>query len=86
MGNINYPFEMRPLSEQEGSGWLISFPDLPGCISDEDMPEEAINNGKDALNCWLKACKEAGREIPESAHSASGKFIPSFLKACMYDW
>lgn len=65
MNEIDYPFEMCPLSDDEGGGWLISFPDLPGCISDGDTPEEAIQNGKDALNCWLLACKESGRAIPK---------------------
>lgn len=28
---MQYPFEIRPLSAEEGLGFLISFPDLPGC-------------------------------------------------------
>jgi len=27
-------FEIRPLSEAEGSGDLVEFPDLPGCVAD----------------------------------------------------
>ncbi len=64
MNTIQYPFEMRPLTGEEGNGWLITFPDLPGCMSDGDTPEEAIKNAKDALDCWLIACKEMGRPIP----------------------
>jgi len=75
MSNIEYPFEMRPLSEQEGSGWLITFPDLPGCMSDGETPEETIRNGQNALACWIQACKEAGREIPRPGELISGKFI-----------
>ena len=30
-------------------GVLISFPDLPGCISDGDTIEGAIKNGTDAI-------------------------------------
>ncbi|EAR21647.1 type II toxin-antitoxin system HicB family antitoxin [Nitrococcus mobilis] len=72
---FDYPFEMRPLSEEEGGGWLISFPDLPGCASDGETPEEAIINGRDALEAWIAAMKESGREIPKPDGAPSGKFI-----------
>ena len=81
MSIINYPFEMRPLSKEEGNGWLITFPDLPGCMSDGETPEETIRNGKDALECWIQACKEAGREIPLPGESTSGKFITRIPKS-----
>nr|VFK29703.1 MAG: antitoxin HicB [Candidatus Kentron sp. MB]VFK33846.1 MAG: antitoxin HicB [Candidatus Kentron sp. MB]VFK76434.1 MAG: antitoxin HicB [Candidatus Kentron sp. MB] len=60
----NYPFELRPLLEDEGGGWLVMFPDLPGCMSDGETREEAMANGKDALAAWLLAAEETGREIP----------------------
>ena len=48
----DYPFELRPLTKAEGGGWLITWPDLPGCMSDGATPEEAIENGKDAFAAW----------------------------------
>ena len=39
----DYSFEIRPLSEEDGGGFLITFPDLPGCMSDGETPEEAIH-------------------------------------------
>nr|MBA2492712.1 type II toxin-antitoxin system HicB family antitoxin [Gammaproteobacteria bacterium] len=72
---FDYSFEMRPLSEEEGGGWLITFPDLPGCISDGETPEEAIGNGKDAVVAWVAAMQESGREIPKPGEAPSGKFI-----------
>ncbi len=78
---LEYPFEMRPLNEAEGGGWLISFPDLPGCISDGETPEEAIENGKDAMACWIQASKEAGREIPNIGERSSGKFVTRIPKS-----
>jgi len=70
-----YPFELRPLAEEEGGGWLITFPDLPGCMSDGETPEEAIANGNDALKAWIAAAQEAGREVPQPGSLPSGKFI-----------
>ena len=72
---FNYPFEARPLAPEEGGGWLISFPDLPGCMFDGETPEEAMANGKDALGAWLGAMREAGKPIPDPGKPASGKFI-----------
>ena len=81
MNKIEYPFEMKPLSEKDGGGWLIIFPDLVGCMSDGETPEEAIENGKDALECWIQACKEDGREIPGPGDSSSGKFMTRIPKS-----
>ena len=44
-----YPFEIKPLTEEEGGGYLISFPDFNESISDDETPEEAIKNGFDVL-------------------------------------
>src|SRR6185436_432768 len=48
-----YPFQIRPLTVDEGGGYLIEFPDVPVCISDGESPEEAIVNGRDALKSCL---------------------------------
>lgn len=39
--SIEYPFEIRPLSEDDGGGYAVTFPDLPGCRSDGGTPEQA---------------------------------------------
>ena len=70
-----YPFEIRPLGEDEGGGWLITYPDLPGCMSDGESPEEALGNGRDALAAWLQAARESGREVPHPGEPPSGKFV-----------
>src|SRR6266540_4077266 len=63
--NISYPFEIRPLSKDEGGGYSISFPDLPGCWSDGATPEEAIENGRAALASWLAVAQEFSDELPK---------------------
>lgn len=42
---IDYPFTIRHLTKEEGSGYLIEFPDLPGCMSDGESIEETIQSG-----------------------------------------
>ena len=45
MTEPRYPFLIRPLAKDEGGGFLIEFPDLPGCVSDGETIEDAIANG-----------------------------------------
>ena len=61
---LEYPFVVRPLEDDEGGGYLLEFPDLPGCMADGDSPEEAIREGKDALHSWLETHRELGRIVP----------------------
>jgi antitoxin HicB len=79
--HTDYPFELRPLSDEEGGGWLITYPDLPGCMSDGETPEEAMVNGKDALSAWIKAAEDAGRDIPQPGDLPSGKFVARVPKS-----
>jgi antitoxin HicB len=45
----SYPFTIRPLSPEEGGGFMVEYLDLPGCVSDGETPEEAIDHGRDAV-------------------------------------
>lgn len=73
--SVEYPFEVRPLSKDEGGGYSISFPDLPGCWSDGATPEEAIEHGRDALASWLAVGREFGDAAPKPFSTASGRFV-----------
>jgi antitoxin HicB len=72
---IDYPFEVHPLSKDEGGGYAITFPDLPGCRSDGQTPEEAIRNGRDALKSWLAVAQEFGDQVPAPFAAVSGRFV-----------
>lgn len=73
----DYPFEVRPLSSEEGSGFLISYPDFAECISDGETVEEAMENGRDALKATIAALKARKLPVPlpNSGGVASGKFV-----------
>ena len=53
-----YPFTIRHLSDEDGGGYLIEFPDLPGCMSDGETIDEAIENGQAAIYAWVEAAKK----------------------------
>jgi antitoxin HicB len=74
--HAEYPFIVRPLSSDEGGGFLITFPNLPGCMSDGETPEEAVRNGRQALRGYLEVLREFGDPVPKpgSATEASGQW------------
>jgi antitoxin HicB len=82
----NYPFTIRQLLKKEGGGFLIEFPDLPGCMSDGETIEEAMANGQDAVQCWLDAAAKAKRHIPKPGEleAQSGKWVQRVPKSIHY--
>jgi antitoxin HicB len=69
----SYPFTIRPLSETDGGGFAIEYPDLPGCISDGETPEDALQQGSDAVKAYLLSCIKHGDPVPRHS-AASGQW------------
>ena len=70
------PYRLEIVEDQEEGGYVVSYPDLPGCITCGDTIEEAMNNAKDAEKAWIEAALEEGMEInePDSIEDYSGQF------------
>ena len=41
---LEYPVRIERLADSDGGGYLATVPDLPGCMSDGETPEEALKN------------------------------------------
>jgi antitoxin HicB len=78
-----YPCTVRHLTADEGGGYLISFPDLPGCTSDGDTMTEAKKHAADAVAGYLASCRKHHDPVPEpgSGGLASGKFLVRLPKS-----
>ena len=63
--------EIKGYLKQHGGGYLIEFPDLPGCMSDGETIEEAIAHGLDAMRGWIEAMRAEGHPIPKPTRSAA---------------
>lgn len=61
---LEYPVRIERLAESDGGGYLATVPDLPGCMSDGETPEEALKNVQEAIESWIEAAKEWEQEIP----------------------
>lgn len=66
-----YRITIQPLSKEEGGGYLVEYPEIPGCMSDGETVEEAIANGREALRDCLEAFKEFGRPAPKPGVGAA---------------
>jgi len=79
----DYPFEIRPLDQDDGGGYLISYPDFNVCISDGQTVQQAIANGRQALAGAIEALQAWGQPVPapNSGGVASGKFVARMPKS-----
>ena len=79
-------FEIRPLTDEEGGGYLVEFPDYPGCMADGETPEEAMVEGRDALTSYLETLKALGRPAPVAGNAYGGQWrqrVPKSLHAAL---
>jgi predicted RNase H-like HicB family nuclease len=62
---------------EDDGRFVVSIPDLPGCVSYGDTPEEALANLKATKQLWLKGALESGQTIvePSMVEDFSGKFV-----------
>ncbi len=73
MNDLTYPVVITPLTVEDGGGFAATVPDLPGCMSDGETPEEALGNVRDAIEAWIEMARELGHAVPEpSRRRAAG--------------
>lgn len=50
---------------EEEQAYIVSVPELPGCMADGKTPEEAVKNTEIIIQEWIETALEEGEEIPE---------------------
>lgn len=78
-----YPVVLRPLSAEDGGGWVAIVPDLPGCMADGDNAYDALKRAEDAIEEWKDAARKLGRSIPHPDDSLRRSFeqsIPDHIR------
>lgn len=50
--------------DEKAGGFTVTIPSLPGCISEGDTFEEALENIKEAASLYLEVMREKQEEIP----------------------
>ena len=77
-------YRMEIVEDKDEGGFVVSYPDLPGCLTCGETIETAVTNAVDAKKAWLEAAIEEGIDIyePDSLDDYSGQFklrIPKSL-------
>lgn len=62
---LNQFYRMVIFEDFDEGGYVISFPDLPGCITSGETIESALHNAQEAKKEWILAALEEGISIPE---------------------
>lgn len=45
--------------------YIVSVPDLPGCMADGETPEKAVENAQVIIAEWIETARILGRAIPK---------------------
>ena len=70
-----YPYTVVP--DTEDGGFVIDFPDLPGCMTQVEDASEIAAMADEVRRLWITSEYEQGASIPEPSLPAthSGKFM-----------
>lgn len=73
---MKLPYRMEIVEDQEEGGYVVSLPDLPGCITCGETIESAVANAEDAKKAWIVAAMEEDLPIhePDNLGDYSGQF------------
>lgn len=69
-------YRMEIIEDMDEGGFVVSYPDLPGCITCGETVEKAVANALEAKRVWIEAALEEGLHIyePDSLEAYSGQF------------
>ena len=69
-------YRMEIVEDKDEGGFVVSYPELPGCITCGETVEAAVTNALDAKRAWIEAALDEGIQIqePDSLEDYSGQF------------
>lgn len=75
----DYAISIDPIPADEGGGYLVTLPDLPGCIADGETLDDAVAEARDAFDAWTAAELEDKGSLP-APRTYSGQFVQRIPK------
>lgn len=57
------------LTPEDEGGFSVSVPSLPGCFTQGDTVEEAIEMAKEAISLYVESLESEGEAIPDDSRS-----------------
>jgi antitoxin HicB len=61
---MSLPYPVLLIPAPADNTWYAKIPLLPGCMSDGETVEEALENLREAQELWLEVALEDAMEIP----------------------
>lgn len=85
---MELPYKMEIIEDKEEGGFVVSFPDLPGCISCGETVEGAVSNAMDAKKLgWRRHWKRELLFMNQTAlRIIQDNSNCGFPKACIVFW
>lgn len=56
------------IDRDEDGIWIVECPSIPGCVSQGQTKQEALENIKDAIAACLQVCAERGLPLTVETH------------------
>ena len=63
MNEIHYSMIIQ--WDDEDKIFVVTVPELPGCMTHGRTYEEAVKQGQDAIESWIMVAEEMGRPVPQ---------------------
>jgi len=60
---MRYTVVLEP--DDEGGGYTVLVPALPGCVTEGATREEALMNAREAILGFVEGLQKAGEPVPE---------------------
>ena len=60
---LSLPYQPEIIADPDVDGFVVFYPDLPGCITCASTMEKALVNAEDAKRAWIEAAIESGFTI-----------------------
>lgn len=64
-----YKYSMIMSWSEEDQAYIVSVPELPGCMADGETPQEAVENAQVIIAEWIETAEMLGRKIPKHSFS-----------------
>jgi antitoxin HicB len=55
-------------ADEEGEGFTVTVPALPGCVSEGETRDEALENIREAILGFIEGLEKAGEPVPVETH------------------
>lgn len=72
-------YRMEIVEDKDEGGFVVSYPDLPGCITCGETIEKSVANASDAKREWIEASL-IGRALQKGRHQYESVLCVSSFK------